>query len=165
MQRIYTARPQHLLIIKINWLSYCFSYHSIWIDRMVRKSFLLAIIKQSKWTVTQSPRSRAETRVRETEREHVRGQKADIKLLSCCVFLTVLRSSYLIQNYCCFIIVAVPFHSDSQYDLFIRVSRANEGLISDVVTKIVNVYNNLISSCLIVAEWNWSEYSLHFARI
>lgn len=26
MQRIYTARPQHLLIIKINWLIYCFSY-------------------------------------------------------------------------------------------------------------------------------------------
>lgn len=25
-QRIYTARPQHILIIKINWLSYHFSY-------------------------------------------------------------------------------------------------------------------------------------------
>lgn len=50
----------------------------------------------------------------ETEREHVRGQKADIKMFSYFMTLTIFISSSLIQNSCCVIIVTVSIAIVSQ---------------------------------------------------
>lgn len=91
------------------------SYHSISLDmndRIVRKLFLLAVIKQSKQTMAQSPRSRAETSVGEKERACERAESRYKTDLSCCVHCipvtsTILSSSYLVQNSCCLIIVTV----------------------------------------------------------